>query len=76
MSAISGKILDSGLDTDIAGLIIETLVDSGYKDEEIIPGLIMAVKLLCHATILPDQALDEAIELLTTEEESEDAPID
>jgi hypothetical protein len=58
------KFLDQSRDSEIARLIEEFLSDEGYSAEESIPGLIAAVVLIAEKTNFPEEALDEAANLL------------
>lgn len=58
------KILDTSVDTEVAELIIEQLEDCSFSPEESIPGLIKAITILAEHTHDPEQALDEAANIL------------
>lgn len=58
------KILDKSYDTSIAEAIMECLDDLGFSPEEAIPGMIQTVFLLAEKTGDPEEALDEAADML------------
>lgn len=58
------KILDRGVETEVADAIVEVLDDSGFSVEEIIPGLILALTLIAEKSRFPEECLDEATNLL------------
>lgn len=49
---------------EISSRILSNILDEGYTDNEIIPGLILAASLLVESTDSPEIALEEAIMLL------------
>jgi hypothetical protein len=60
------RILNNNLDSEIATNVIEQMEDLGYQPEEIIPGLVQAIVLVAEKTFDPEQALDEASNLLAS----------
>jgi hypothetical protein len=58
------KVLDRGVETEVAELVKEILDDTGFSPAEAIPGLINLVITLAELTPYPDQALDEAANIL------------
>lgn len=58
------RILDFGSVTSIANAALELQDETGYTDEEFIPGLICAVLQIAGRHESVDQMLDEAANLL------------
>lgn len=58
------RLLDQGVDTEIAEGVIEVLEEAGYSVEEMIPGLILAISLVAEKSPDPEAYLDEAANLL------------
>ena len=58
------KILDRSVESELAEPIQELIDDLGFSPEEAIPALIAAVITLADYTDAPDQALDEAANIL------------
>jgi hypothetical protein len=61
---MSNKVLDSAVADEVAEVVMEILDDTGFGPEEAIPGLINLVIKLAEMTSHPEQALDEAANLL------------
>jgi hypothetical protein len=61
---MSNKVLDSAVADEVAEVVMEILDDTGFGPEEAIPGLINLVIKLAEMTSYPEQALDEAANLL------------
>lgn len=59
------RYLDQSSDTLIAEAVIESLTAEGYDAFLIIPGLIEAVRIIAETTVVPEEVLDEAANLLT-----------
>lgn len=66
------KILDRGCESDIAALVVQTLLDEGYPPNQIIPGLVSAIHELAEVEGSTQQVLDEVVVLLEEEDDSYD----
>lgn len=62
------KVLDTYSAATIADALEEFLDDLGFPPEEAIPGLVMGILRLSLKTKSPDEALDEAANLLADAE--------
>lgn len=51
-------------EAQVAEILVDALEEAGFEPEEAIPGLIMAAKLIAEVTSDPEQALDEAANIL------------
>lgn len=58
------KLLDRTHEEEVAQEVQDNLLDEGYSAEEIIPGLVLAIEELSLMTDDPNQALDEAANIL------------
>lgn len=58
------RLLDQSQDQIVADAVIDTVEELGFTAEESIPGLVQAIVLLAEYTSDPEQALDEAANLL------------
>ena len=73
------KILDRGSESAVAEDVLVILAERGYTVEEAIPGLINAIVDLSFSSSNPEQALDEAADLLSdvaSDEEVEEDDLD
>lgn len=57
--------LQFGRETEIGMDLIETLAETGYDPEELIPGLILAAMTLADRAKDPNGCIDDMIDLLT-----------
>jgi hypothetical protein len=60
----TNPVLDRAVEDEVAEVVNEVLDDTGFSPEEAIPGLIALVISLSELTKYPDQALDEAANIL------------
>jgi hypothetical protein len=58
------KLLDRSTEDEVSQLVVEQLDDVGFGPEEAIPGLIRTITIMAALTTNPEQALDEAADLL------------
>lgn len=63
------KMLDRFEEESIADEVVSLLNDLGYDPEFEIPGLILAIRRRAKETMVPELVVDEAIDLLSEEEE-------
>jgi CheY-like chemotaxis protein len=70
------RILVDDQAVNVANVIVDALEEAGYEPEVAIPGLILAVTALAEVTNDPEQALDEAANLLADGPLPEEASFD
>ena len=58
------NILIDTCDCEVAEVVLEQLDDCSFTAQEAIPGLVKAIALLAERTSDPEQALDEAADIL------------
>lgn len=63
------KLLDSRKAIEIRDGLLDALDELGYDPEESIPGLVATLYAIADLTPLPEQALDEAADLLADGDE-------
>lgn len=58
------KVLDRSVEEEVSQIVIEQIDDVSFSPEEAIPGLVRAITVLASQSLNPEQALDEASNLL------------
>lgn len=58
------RLLDRSTEDEVSQLVVEQLEDVGFSPLEAIPGLVKTITVLASLTCNPEQALDEAADLL------------
>lgn len=58
------RLLNKGRANELGETVLDALEELGYEAEELIPALVCAAYKLANMTAVPEQALDEAAELL------------
>lgn len=59
-----GKILDPSQALNVAEVILNAQDDTGFLDEEFIPGLVQAIVTIAGRSGAMEQILDEAADML------------